>query len=316
MYKRILFLFSFIIASTTLAQQETALFGYNQDLMVVQSQRVASIIKNQKIKKFAFYGVTGALLVGVFSLKLMKHFNDADVNAQITMDASAQKLMGWKIKTCLHDKFIQGEIGFDTYQNYVKDLEVTTQGMGWGQWLWNGTKWIAGEATIRGSSSYIIGLYGGYTARSLPTASLGLYIQNHTHFQDILKELEDDADLLPLEEDYEERFYKSEIFEEKLKIMIPSIAGIIAYMIYVKEQVAKESAIEAVRMEYIIEHLKKSLNTFCVETEQLLQQYKKNKDTQEAMILAVNIPSKLGQLRENIYSDIKSFERYEDLAFE
>ena len=34
------------------------------------------------------------------------------------------------------------------------------------------------------------------------------------------------------------------------------------------------------------------------------------------MILAVNIPSKLGQLRENIYSDIKSFERYEDLAFE
>jgi hypothetical protein len=287
MYKRILFFLSFFISSVLFAQQEADLFGYNKDLMATEYKQVKNILRAQKIKKIAFYGATGALLVGVFSLKLMKHMGETNVLTYEQMMASMEK------------------------------INANERSIGWGHWLWNGAKWITGESVIRGTSGYIVGLYGGYAYKSLPMPSLGWYIKNKaSDVLSLLKELEEGADLLPLEEDYEERFYKATIYEEKIRMMIPNAAGVIAYMIYVKRQVEKESITDAVRMDYIIQHLKKSLYTFCSKTEKLLHQYKEDKDTQEAMKLAVDISTTFSVFIQHFYSDIKAFERYEVLEDE
>ncbi|MCF7900214.1 hypothetical protein K9K77_01760 [Candidatus Babeliales bacterium] len=269
-------LFSFFIMGNfiNLGAQDT-LFGYKTINLQVQEESIKKCIRNHYLKKAAFYG-SSALLIGLVWSNHLKGLLDSSHRI-----ISAQE-----------------------YHKIVEDKS-------WSQWFMTGGKWIGAKALESSAISIISNKFLNIMSKCQASVSLEWYLNSQADTIAFLKDLEADADVLPLEEDSAERCYKAIILEEKLKVIIPSLMNIIAYMNYRSKMVEKDSLLEATRMKCVSNHVKNSLENLCITLESLLYNYKNGTNNQEVMEQSVAIPTALSVFTEHFYSDLKTFELYE-----
>lgn len=276
MQKRALLFSFFIVMSNFITlRAEDALFGYKSSHIEAQEESIKKCIRNHYLKKAAFYGST-TVLIGLIWSNHLKGLLDSSYRI-----ISAQE-----------------------YHKIVEDKS-------WSQWLMTGGKWIGAKALEASAISIISNKFLNIMCQCQASVSLKWYLDSHMSIITFLKDLEAHADLLPLEENHTERCYKALILEEKLKMIIPSLMNVIAYMNHRSKMVEKDSLLEATRMKYVSNHIKDSLENVCVTLENLLHNYKNELNDKKAMEQAVAIPTALSVFTEHFYSDLTTFDFYE-----